>query len=103
LAVDDSALLGGAEVGGGIACDAAPGGAGTCAACCPSLLGVAPPVGVAFIEAQPETDRTARNPAITDRRIDAPLLSRYDPTPLAGNTAVSARRIVSRNSGQMVE
>jgi hypothetical protein len=60
-------------------------------------------VGVAFIEAQPETDRTARNPAITDRRIDAPLLPGSDPTPLARNASAPARRILSRNSRQMVE
>ena len=62
--VDDSVLLGGAAAGGGIDCDVESGMTGTCAACAPPL------VEVPFIEAQPETERTARNPAITNRRID---------------------------------
>ena len=68
LFVDGSALLGGADGGGGIDGDAESGMTGPCATRGSS------PVEVLFIEAQPGTERTARNPAITNRRIDG---SRY--------------------------
>jgi hypothetical protein len=64
VSVDGSALLGGVDAGGGVDCGTESGGTGTCEARGPSLA------AVPFIDAQPETDRTARNPAITNRPID---------------------------------
>ncbi|HEY4446161.1 MAG TPA: hypothetical protein VGN30_17890, partial [Steroidobacteraceae bacterium] len=64
LLAGGSGLLDGVDVGGGTDGDAESDGTGTCAPREPSL------VEVPFIEAQPETARMTRNPAITARRID---------------------------------
>jgi hypothetical protein len=69
LSADDSALLGGVDAGG---CGAESAGSGTCAARGSSL------VAVPFIEAQPETERITRNPAIPNRRIDGSRIIKAD-------------------------